>query len=234
MSGVMSRFRAIFSARANEAADYMEDPRSSLEFSLRKLEDNRRELSRSLVEVSAAKQRLDMQRSRLAYDLERYQDQAGASLKAGREDLARGVLERKQDAQERLTRLDADLESLDQQVQNLKQNQVKLDRKIALFRDKKEELKSIYDSSRAQLRVREALSGISEDLADVGNTIRRIEERIHGMRSRNEAIHQLISEGVLYEVLEEGSDIDRQLSEMSRNQLVEEELAQLKATAPAK
>lgn len=87
-------------------------------------------------------------------------------------------------------------------------------------------MKAIHDSSKAQLRVNEALSGISEDLTDVGNTIQRAEERIREMQSRSDAIKDLIAEGILSDALEpDRDDIDRELSRIGRDQAVEKELA---------
>ena len=226
---IVSRLKAIFQARANEAADQLEDPKASLDFSLAKLEESRRQIGRSLIEVSAAKKRLENQHDQLVELAQKYTEQAQAAVKVEREDLARAALERKQEAESRREELETNIANLERQMENLKASQSNLERKIALFRSKKEELKAIYDSSKAQLRVREALSGISEDLADVGNTIQRAEVRIREMQSRSDAIEGLIAEGVLTDALEPDSDdIDRELATIDRNQAVEEELARLK------
>ena len=227
---ILSRFKAIFQARANEFADQFEDPKASLEYSLAKLEESRGQIGRSLIEVSAAQKRLENQREQLLAAIQKYKEQAQTAVKAEREDLARTALERKQEAESRKVELETNITNLERQAENLKQSQSNLERKIALFRSKKEELKAIYDSSKAQLRVREALSGISEDLADVGNTIQRAEARIREMQSRSDAIEGLIAEGVLTDALEpDRDDIDRELSRIGRKQAVEEELARLKA-----
>ena len=232
MSDMMARFRANFSARASGAVETLEDPHTSLDYSLYKLEGNRRELSRGIIEVATARLRLQEQRDQAVRGLRKYQEQAELALKSDREDLARTILERKQELEIRRAELEIDLTHLDHQLEVLKQNQLSLERKIDLFYARKEELKSMYDSSKAQLRVREALSGISTDLADVGNTIQRIEKRIASMRDRTSAINQLVSEGILKDVLETGSDdIDRQLNQLQRSQAVEKELIRLKEEA---
>lgn len=229
---ILSRFKAIFQARANEVADQFEDPKASLDYSLAKLEESRSQISRSLIEVSAAEKRLKNQRDQLIAAIQKYEQQAQTAVKAEREDLARTALERKQEAESRQAELENNIASLVRQLENLKISQSNLERKIALFRSKKEELKAIYDSSKAQLRVQEALSGISEDLADVGNTVQRAEARIREMQSRSDAIDGLIAEGVLTDALEPDSDdIDRELARIGRKQAVEEELARLKAEA---
>lgn len=231
---LISRFRAIFAAKANTVADQLENPKANLDYSMIKLEETRRELSRGLIEVSAARRRLEGQRQQLANAAERYQQQAQAAVTAGRDDLARIALQRKQDVEARITELVAGIAGLERQEANLKETQLKLERRIALFRSKKEELKAIHDSAKAQLRVQESLSGVSEDLADVGNTIQRAEARILEMQSRADAIDDLVAQGILQDVLEpETDDIERELTRIGRNQAIEEELTRLKATPVA-
>lgn len=229
---IVSRFKAIFQSRANQFADQFEDPKASLDYSLTKLEESRSQISRSLIEVSAAQKRLETQKNQLTAAIEKYEKQAQTAVRSEREDLARIALDRKQETESRKAELETNIEHLEQQVENLKASQANLERKIVLFRSKKEELKAIYDSSKAQLRVREALSGISDDLADVGNTIQRAEARIREMQSRSDAIEGLITEGVLTDVLDpDRDDIDRELSRIGRKQAIEDELARMKAEA---
>ncbi|MEJ2560184.1 MAG: PspA/IM30 family protein, partial [Anaerolineae bacterium] len=79
-----------------------------------------------------------------------------------------------------------------------------------------------------------AVSGVSEDLADAGNTIQRAETRIREMQSRADAIESLVAEGVLKDTLApEMDDIDRELARIGRGQAVEEELTRLKAEVQA-
>lgn len=227
---ILSRLKVTFQARANQVAEQFEDPKASLDYSLEKLEESYGKISRSLVDVSAAKKRLEIQRDQFNAAAQKYHEQAQEAVKATREDLARAALERKQDAEARKVELFTNIASLERQLVNLKQSQANLERKISTFRSKKEELKAIYDSSKAQLRVREAVSGISEDLADVGNTIQRAEARIQEMQSRSDAIESLIAEGVLSDALEpDRDDIDRELARVGREQAVASELARLKA-----
>jgi len=119
---------------------------------------------------------------------------------------------------------------LDTQVENLKASQANLRQKIEIFQARKEELKALYDSSRAQLQVKEAASGVSRDLADAAHAIERAESRIQAMQSRVEAIDDLIASGALEDVLApEGDDIDRELASLARAAQVERELERLKS-----
>ncbi len=227
---VISRFRAIFEARGNQIADQMEDPKASLDYSLVRLEDSRLQINQSLIEVSAARRRLESQAEMLGAGIQKTQEQARQAVQGGREDLARIALARKQEAEARLEQLEGNITALERQLEGLKQSQANLDHKISIFRAKKEELKAIYDSSRAQLQMREAISGISADLADVGSSIQRAEARIREIQSRSEAIEGLVAEGVLSDGIENQDALDRELSQASRQQAIEAELARLKGT----
>lgn len=229
MSNILSRFKAIFQAQAHAVADQMEDPKAGLDYSLTKLEENRRQITRSLIDVRAARRRLQKQRDDFAAAAEKHAGQARSAVDADREDLARTALERKQAAAARVDDLNRNIANLDRQIENLTESQQSLGRKIETFRARKEELKALHDSAQAQIQVREALGGISEDLADVGNTIHRAEARIQEMQSRADAIDALVAEGVLDDVLEPAQDdLDRELARIGRKQAVDAELARLK------
>jgi phage shock protein A len=228
----LARLQAIFGAKANQTLDLIEDPRASLDYSLTRLQASLRQISDSLVEVSTARRTLEAQRTQAQKTIDQTDEQARQAVRLGREDLATRALERKAAAQERLNGLNNNIALLDTQVESLKTSQANLRQKIELFQAKKEELKALYDSSRAQLQVKEATTGISKDLADAGHAIQRAETRIQAMQARVEAIDDLVATGALDEVLApEGDDIDRELARMTRSTNIENELKRLKAEA---
>ena len=230
----LARVQAIFGAKANQTLERIEDPRTSLDYSLTRLQASLRQISDSLVEVSTARHTLEAQRAQAQKTIDQTEEQARQAVRLGREDLATRALERKAAAQERLNGLNNNIALLDAQVESLKTSQANLRQKIELFQAKKEELKALYDSSRAQLQVKEATTGISKDLADAGHAIQRAEARIQAMQARVEAIDNLVATGVLDDTLApEGDDIDRELARMTRSTNIENELKRLKAEASA-
>lgn len=224
------RIFVLFGAKANQAIDSMEDPRAELDYSLNRLQAQLRQISDSLVEVSTGRRSLEAQRNQVQKTIDKTEEQARQAVRGKREDLAARALERKGAAQEHLERLNDSISSLDAQVESLKTSQTNLRQKIELFQTRKEELKALYDSSRAQLKVKEAASGISKDIADAAHAIQRAETRIQGMQSRVDAIDDLISAGALEDAFApEGDDIDRELAKLARSAAVETELERLKA-----
>ena len=80
------------------------------------------------------------------------------------------------------------------------------------------------------------MSGIGEEMGDVGMAIQRAEDKTAQMQARAGAIDELIASGALDDAssLNSGDDIARELEAMSSQSEVEAELAKLKAgQAPA-
>ena len=227
--GLFSRIRIMFESEASGALDSLEDPGRSLDYSLLRLEDNLRQARRSLLEIVTSQRALQSRSEEAAQAAARYAEQARAAVESGREDLARLALERRQNVLARRRDLQNTAAGLETQAESLRATLLGLHTRIEIFRGKKEELKAIYESSRAQLRVREALTGLSGDLDDVGRTIQRTEARIRRMQARAEAINDLAAAGAIEDVLlPPGDDIDRELGLGDRAAAIKTELAQLK------
>jgi phage shock protein A len=75
------------------------------------------------------------------------------------------------------------------------------------------------------------MSGIGEEMGDVGMAIQRAEDKTAQMQARAGAIDELIASGALEDAsqLNQGDDIARELEAMSSQSDVEAELARLKS-----
>ena len=78
------------------------------------------------------------------------------------------------------------------------------------------------------------MSGIGDEMGDVGPAIQRAEDKTAQMQARAGAIDELIASGALDDVsaIGGGDDISRELDAMSSQADVEAELAALKGSAP--
>jgi phage shock protein A len=153
-------------------------------------------------------------------------------MAAGREDLARAALERKQFAQTELQSLDQQVTELEAQQQQLIDKEQRLRTKLEQFRTKKEVIKAQYSAAEAQVRISEAATGVGEEMADVGLAMQRAQDKTEGMRARANAMEELEASGAFDDNLSLTAgqdDIDRQLSELTSGSQVDAELAKLKA-----
>lgn len=232
--GILKRAAGIFSAKVNSLLNKIEDPKEMLDYSYEKQKELLMKVNKGIADVMTAKKQLENKREELKASVAKYQNQAEAAVKAGRDDLATIALSRKQDALSTIKSLDEQILGLEKNLENLKATKQKLEVKIQQFGAKKEILKAQYDASKATVQVQESLTGLSEDVIDVKDTIERIEARIEKQKARADAITTMVDTGTIEEIdfgLEKKDDIDRELAKIRTSKTVEDELAAIKAKA---
>src|SRR5688572_6603092 len=109
MAGMSGRISTVIKARISKLLDRAEDPAQTLDYSYQKQLELLQNVKKGIAEVVTSKKRLQMQSDKLEQSVVKLDTQARQALAAGKEDLARLALERKQLAQ-------TELQSLDSQV----------------------------------------------------------------------------------------------------------------------
>jgi len=230
--GMFSRMSTIVKSKMNRILDNAEDPRETLDYSYEKQLEMLRNVKRGGVEMVAAKRQIQQQASKVQDNITRLEQQARQALEAGREDLARLALQRKQTAALELQGLDEQIAGLELEQEKLTVAEQRLQAKVAAFRTKKEVIKAQYTAAQAQVRIGSALSGISEEMGDISLAVERAETKTDQMRARAGAIDELVATGVLEDFTGREDDIGRELAQLSASQGVEDELAALKSGLP--
>ena len=142
-------------------------------------------------------------------------------------------------AREALTRkaaIAAQVSDLQTQHEHLKQEEAKLtdaasrlEAKVEAFRVRKETIKASYTAAQAQTQVGEAISGISEEMGDVGMAMQRANDKVAQMEARASAIDELTSSGALEDLSQPTDHIQAELNKMSANASVDADLNRLRA-----
>ena len=213
----------------NRLLDRAEDPRETLDYAYDKQMEALRKVKRGVVEMVTTKRRLELQATKVRDSIGTLEDQAARSLSAGREDLARLALQRKQTALVELQGLDQQVANLELEQQKLTHAEQRLQAKVQAFRNKKEIIKAQYTAAQAQVRIGSALGGISEEMGDISLAVERAEDKTEKLRARAGAIDELAAAGVLEDFSGREDDIGRELAQITSAQNVEDELAALKA-----
>ncbi len=228
--GLMSRMSTIFKSKVSNALDSVEDPRQTLDYSYERQMELLQKVKRSLADAVTSRKQIELQKARLESDAQKYQSEAEAALKAGHEDLARAALERKAAVQSQVQGLDAQIAELKGQEDKMEETARRLDTKMTSFRAQKEVIKAQYTTAQAQVKMGEATTGLSEELADVGLAVQRAQDKTERMRARAQAIDELTDNGVLEDPMTPGADpIERELREVHMKSQVDDDLAALKA-----
>ncbi|WP_445474712.1 PspA/IM30 family protein [Methanococcoides methylutens] len=225
---LFNRMETVLKAKMNKIVNRMEDPRETLDYSYEKQLEMLQGVKRGVAEVATSKKRLQLQRSKLMQSIDKLSGQAREAIKSDREDLARLALERKGALEVQVQGLDQQIADLEKEQDKLVAAEKRLSTKVEVFRTKKETIKAQYSAAEAQVKINESVSGISEEMADVGLAIERAENKTEDMKARASALDELIETGTLDDVTRSGDDIDRELAKISAESNVELELAKLR------
>ncbi len=180
--------------------------------------------------MATSRKRVELQVTQLEQQQAKLQGQAQKAIEVNREDLAREALTRKSGLAQQIGDLKTQHANLQAEEEKLTLAQQRLQAKVESFRTKKETIKATYTAAEAQTKINEALSGIGEEMGDVGMAIQRAEDKTANMQARAGAIDELLASGALDDVTApgQGDDIARELDALSSTSDVEAELAALK------
>jgi phage shock protein A len=232
MPGLSGRMSTVVKAKISKLLDRAEDPAETLEYSYQKQIEQLQNVKKGIADVVTAKKRLQLQEEQYKSQVVKLDTQARQALAAGKEDLARTALERKNVLQTDLQSLDEQITQLEAQQEQLTEAEQKLRAKIEQFRSKKEVIKAQYSAAEAQVRISEAATGVGDEMADVGLAMQRAVDKTEQMKARASAVQELEAAGTFEDLTTLGpaeDDIDRQLRELSSSSAVDADLEKLKA-----
>jgi len=230
LAGFWDRLKASIEAKLNKLLDNFEDPREQLDYAYDKLIQQLHNVEMALSRAITARKKLEFELERINERIEDLEDKARRALQAGREDLAKKALERKYVLTSQKKALEERIADMKEDEENLIEVRDKLRIKVDLFKAKKEQLKSEYEASKAQVEVQEMLTGLSDDFSSAARVIERAESKVDEMKARAAALDELIATGGALDILEpeEKDEIERELGKIEMQSEIEEELRKLK------
>ncbi|MDP9728311.1 PspA/IM30 family protein [Alicyclobacillus sp. TC] len=227
--GLFKRASEIVESQVNKLLDKLEDPNATLDLSYEKMVSGLQQVKRHLADVVTEQKALENQIRSTEKEIADREEEARAALKVGREDLAKKALELKQSAMAKLATLQDSLTKIETQVNRLKEAEQKFQERISNFKTEKEVTKATYTAAQAEVRMGESLSGISKELGNVGDTLRRANDKTERMVARAEAMQSLADEGILDDPLDNRDAVQKELDKIRKDASVSDELERLKA-----
>ena len=227
--GFWSSIKLWLKIKTSAALDREEDPRQVMDYAYGQLQEFLRTVRQGLIEVATAKQQLQQQVERQRTQIPKMEGQASQALAAGREDLARIVLHRKQTALAELNGLEGQLAEVTEEEQRLAAAQQQIASRIAAFRTHREVVSARYTAAEAQVRINQSLTGVSGELGELSLALGRAEEKTQQMLARASALQTLIDGGVLETPFASGDLVEEELFKLRADNAVKEELAMLKS-----
>lgn len=225
---LFKRTAEIFEAKFNKILNAAEDPNETLDLSYEKMLAGLQETRRHLADVVTEQKVLEQQMADAKAEIARHENDARLALQANREDLARAALTQKQTATVKLASLTEARDNIAAQAQKLIDYEHKFQDRIDQFRTQKEVLKSQYGSAEAQIKVNESMSGLSDKLGGVGESVRRAKDKTAQMQARAQAVDTLAESGSLDDG-DDRSQSEKELDALRSGGAIDAELERLKA-----
>jgi phage shock protein A len=104
--------------------------------------------------------------------------------------------------------------------------------RVEAFRTQKEMVKAQYNAAQAQVKINEAVTGISQEMSEMNLAMQRAQDKVLTMQARANAMEALIEQGALSEqgLLGAGSSdsLERELNKLAAQQNVEAQLQAMK------
>ncbi|MBO0728053.1 MAG: PspA/IM30 family protein [Acidimicrobiaceae bacterium] len=230
---VLQRLSTILQARANKARQKGEDPRATLDSSYEHQLEQLEKVRRSVADMATSRKRVELQAAQLQAAIDKLEAQARDAVMHGNEDVARQALTRKQTAATQLASVSMQHDQLVDQQAKLVDASNRLQARVDAFRTHKEMLKATYTAAEAETKVGEAVTGISEEMPDLGLAVQRAEDETAQMQARAGAIDELLASGALDDATAPGDAIQPELDKAQAGGSVDRELTRLRAKLPA-
>jgi phage shock protein A len=232
MPGLKGRLSTVVKSKISRQVDRAENPNETLDYAYQRQVENLQNVKKGIADIVTAKKRLALQQQQLGEQGAKLDAQARQAISAGREDLARAALERKQRTVQEAGSLDQQIAQLESEQGKLIESEKQLEVKTEQFRSKKEVIKAQYSAAEAQVQFSEAATGVGDSMADVGMATQRALDKTETMKARAQAVDELQAAGTFEDPTALGpgeDDVERQLDQLGAKSAVDDEFARLKA-----
>jgi phage shock protein A len=228
--GIVDRFKVLLAKGANVALAPAPDPRVTHLTTHQKQRALLNQVIKASEQVTAAKQRLKATADAVRAKLPGMEESARNELRSGHEAAARLALQRRQVVASELETLERQLAEVEKEESSLAMIEQRLSGQIEAFAARQEVIKARYSAAEAQVRINEAMTGVSQDFAALTAALHRAEQTTEDMQARATAIDRLVQEGDLETVgFAAGSDaIDARYQTLGADDDVERRLNALK------
>ena len=230
--GILDRISTLMRANINDLIDRAEDPEKVVR---QLIADMNSQLAQVKTQVAAsiADEKLLYQRYQenqaKATD---WQQRAELAVEKGQDDLAREALMRRNAFQQTADGFKTQYDQQARQVETLKDALHQLEAKIQEAQTKEELLIARSRRAKAETRIRTTLSGIDQNSAL--SSFNRIEEKVAQQEARAAALGELDQDTMerRFELLQQESDLDRQLAELKQRKTLGAGSTEDKALGP--
>lgn len=204
--GIFSRFRRMLKSNINDVISKSENPEKMLSQVIVDMNQQLIESKKSVASSIADEKRLERQMRNNQSLAKEWEEKARLAVKAGKDDLAKEALLRKQEFDNLYNQYKPQWDTQHEAVEKLKHSLRQLQQKIEEAQRKKNLLIARSKRAKAQKKIQETVSGLSDNSAF--EVFDRMAAKVERLEAENEATLELAE-------IENGNmDLERQFAEL--------------------
>ncbi len=187
--GIFDRFKRMLKSNLNDLITKSEDPEKMLNQLISDMNQQLIESKKSVASAIADEKKLERQVNDTKAQAEEWERKAMVALRAGKEDLAREALERKQEMEKYAGQYEEQWQQQHESVEKLKSSLRGLQQKIEEAHRKKNLLVARSKRAEAQKRIQEMVGGMSDTSAF--EAFEKMTERMDRLEAENAAMEEI-------------------------------------------
>lgn len=198
-----NKLSSLLKMRFAKIMNRLEDPIETLDYSFKKQSDLLVMIKRSIIDVLTSKKRLEMQIYHLNTSIKEFEKKAYRLIELDKEDMAESLLVRKHELLGQIEKIKIKIGQLDTEKEQLIATEAKLTNNLEFLRAQKEIVTAQYTAAKTQVKIDEAVNGLSKDFTDVSTAMERAKEKTLELKAKTTAIEELIENNVLMDKVNE-------------------------------
>lgn len=219
--GVFTRITDIVQANVVAALDKAENPEKLVNLMIQEMEETLVEVRSTSAKLLAEKKELQRKEQSHQQQVNYWQEKAELAIDKNRDDLAKAALVEKQQVAIKFAGLSKELSRLDESLAKLTADSARLNEKLTQAKAKRDAFQQREQMLSSRLKVKSQLQ--SDKVADALSRFDLIERKVDEIEAKVES----------YE-LGSNASLTQQFNELSINEDIENELAELKSKKAAK
>ncbi len=189
--GIFSRISDVFKSNVNDALDKAEDPEKMLKQMIIEMEESVNKATLAVANSIANEKSLSRKLEKAKNESDEWEQRAVKALQAGREDLAKSALEKKNISQKNIADLEPIYKQASETADKLRQQLNSLKSKLDEARSRQSTLIARSQAAKAQKQISATFSGVG---SDAFSKFDKYETKIEQLESQAEAYGQLADE----------------------------------------
>jgi len=199
---ILDRIWMAIMALVNKLLNRIDDPCANLDVAYEKQLEMQINVKKSIAEVMTSQKQMELTRSRIVDKIEEEGNQAKACLRVNNETGAKQHVETKLALQAQVGLIDKEIRCIKDNIDKLLAVDSKMTQKITILKLEKERIKAEYNASKAQVKLSESCTGLSDDLIDIGKVVQDANDKMDTMKAKTSAIAELVDKGVLTDAIQ--------------------------------